>query len=81
MKEDIGTLNEKVDKNVEKIQTTIDLTREQQKDNNNILIKKISDVEKNVTIIIQQVSTNEDVAKHLQEQLQQQQLKTPKLTQ
>ena len=78
IKEDIGTLNEKVDKNVEKIQTTINLTREQQKDNNNLLIKKISDVEKNVTLIIQQVSTNEDVAKHLQEQLQQQQLEQQK---
>jgi hypothetical protein len=73
LKEDLTALNEKVDQNVQKLNTTIDLTREQGKENHSATMKKIDDVEKNVTSIIQQVSTNKDFAKHLQEQLQFQQ--------
>ena len=73
LKEDITALNEKVDQNIHKLNTTIDLTREQGKENHNATMKRVDDVEKNVTSIIQQVSTNKDFAKHLQEQLQFQQ--------
>ena len=73
LKEDLTALNEKVDQNVQKLNTTIELTREQGKENHSVTMKKIDDVEKNVTSIIQQVSTNKDFAKHLQEQLQFQQ--------
>ena len=73
LKEDITAMNEKAEQNIHKLNTTIELTREQSKENHSATMKKIDDVEKNVTSIIQQVSTNKDFAKHLQEQLQLQQ--------